>query len=272
MAVDSANLQSQFYFSQIDHLYGDKVHLIFSPLAHTLLARLGHSSSSQPEINYYVTKLYEILYDVVSSSLFPKVRTQVETRMNSPLQPAIYEGFVFDSKTSVVSIALTRAGTVPSQTIYNHLNYILDPSLIRQDFIYISRQTNTKGEVSGASIFGAKIGGDVQNKILLIPDPMGATGETMSEVYRYYMEKVKGPPFIVAALHLVVTPEYLKKMTQNCPNMHIFALRLDRGLSSPSVLEEIPGKNWPEERGLNEHQYIIPGLGGLGEMLNNSYC
>jgi uracil phosphoribosyltransferase len=70
----------------------------------------------------------------------------------------------------------------------------------------------------------------------------------------------------------VVTPEYLKKMTQNCPNMHIFALRLDRGLSSSSVLEEIPGKNWPEERGLNEHQYIIPGLGGLGEMLNNSYC
>jgi uracil phosphoribosyltransferase len=37
-------------------------------------------------------------------------------------------------------------------------------------------------------------------------------------------------------------------------------------------LREVPGKRWTEEKGLNDHQYIVPGAGGLGEILNNAYC
>ena len=50
------------------------------------------------------------------------------------------------------------------------------------------------------------------------------------------------------------------------------AYRLDRGLSAPDVLETLPGTRWDEERGLDAHSYIIPGAGGLGEVLNNSWC
>jgi uracil phosphoribosyltransferase len=74
------------------------------------------------------------------------------------------------------------------------------------------------------------------------------------------------------ALHLIVTPEYIKNVTTQCPDLQVFALRLDRGLSSVSALNEVPGKFWDQEIGLNDHQYIIPGAGGLGEILNNSYC
>ena len=46
----------------------------------------------------------------------------------------------------------------------------------------------------------------------------------------------------------------------------------DRGLSTPEALAERPGTLWAEERGLNESGYIVPGAGGLGEVLNNSWC
>jgi uracil phosphoribosyltransferase len=70
----------------------------------------------------------------------------------------------------------------------------------------------------------------------------------------------------------MITPEYLKRVTTDCPDLHVLALRLDRGLSTDKILNSIPGTFWDEERGLNDQQYIIPGAGGVGEILNNSYC
>ncbi|MGH7280580.1 MAG: uracil phosphoribosyltransferase, partial [Polyangiaceae bacterium] len=37
------------------------------------------------------------------------------------------------------------------------------------------------------------------------------------------------------------------------------------------VLATVPGTRWEEERGLDEHQYIVPGAGGVGEILNNAW-
>ena len=54
-------------------------------------------------------------------------------------------------------------------------------------------------------------------------------------------------------------------------SLHIFAVRLDRGLSAPDVLATTPGTRWDEERGLNDIQYIVPGAGGVGEVLNNAW-
>jgi uracil phosphoribosyltransferase len=43
-------------------------------------------------------------------------------------------------------------------------------------------------------------------------------------------------------------------------------------LSPADVLQTVPGTRWAEERGLTDHQYIVPGAGGLGEVLNNSWA
>jgi uracil phosphoribosyltransferase len=37
------------------------------------------------------------------------------------------------------------------------------------------------------------------------------------------------------------------------------------------VLRTEPGTHWDEERGLNDIQYIVPGAGGVGEILNNAW-
>jgi uracil phosphoribosyltransferase len=83
--------------------------------------------------------------------------------------------------------------------------------------------------------------------------------------------KTQGKARKYIALHCIVTPEYLKRVKQAHPDLIIYAVRLDRGLSSTDVLKSVPGTHWDQERGLNDKQYIVPGGGGFGEVLNNAY-
>jgi uracil phosphoribosyltransferase len=73
-------------------------------------------------------------------------------------------------------------------------------------------------------------------------------------------------------VNLIVTPEYLKKMKAEHPDVIVYAVRLDRGASPPDVLEAKPGLHWDRESGLTDKQYIVPGGGGFGEIMNNAYC
>jgi uracil phosphoribosyltransferase len=43
-------------------------------------------------------------------------------------------------------------------------------------------------------------------------------------------------------------------------------------MSPPDVLAEIPGARWDEESGLDDDDYIVPGAGGVGEIINNSWA
>ena len=175
----------------------------------------------------------------------------------------------FDPQTKVVSVNLARAGTYPSHICYEFLHWILPAKNIRQDHIFASRLTNESEQVIGTHLGGYKIGGEVENSFILFPDPMGATGSTIISAIDTYENKIKGVPKKYIALHLVVTPEYLKKVLTHSPKLTVVALRVDRGLSDKKILESPLGLYWEQEKGLNEKQYIIPGAGGLGELLNN---
>ncbi len=253
-----------------EHFYGKNVHIVHSPLMHSWLARLGNPATEQPLIDELVMMLYQHLFDVAIDEAFPKKRSKSETRMKSAHAEGFLDQEFIDQDTPAVSVGLARAGTLPSQLCYRKLNYLLNPKLVRQDHFYISRVTNEKNEVTGVSVAGSKIGGGVENAVVIFPDPMGATGSTIVEAVKHY--RTLGKPKAVIALHLIITPEYLAKVTKECPELQVYALRLDRGLSPADVLKEIPGKRWSEEKGLNQHHYIVPGAGGLGEILNNSYC
>ena len=92
----------------------------------------------------------------------------------------------------------------------------------------------------------------------------------MAWVADWYGRGMDGPPRKLVALHLIVTPEYLRRMTTAFPDMAIYALRLDRGASDEALFETVPGTS-EAESGLDEHGYILPGAGGLGEVINNSF-
>jgi uracil phosphoribosyltransferase len=124
--------------------------------------------------------------------------------------------------------------------------------------------------VTGVDLSGSKIGGSVEGAVLLLPDPMGATGQTTARVLRHYRETY-GRPSRVVALPMIATPEYLRTVLA-FEELVVYTARLDRGMSPPGVLRSLPGSRWDEERGLDEKSYIVPGAGGMGEVINNSWC
>ena len=70
---------------------------------------------------------------------------------------------------------------------------------------------------------------------------------------------------------LMATPESIRRVTAMHSGVRLYAGRLDRGLSSERALAAEPGAYPGEERGLNDVHYIVPGAGGMGELLTNSW-
>ena len=266
---DSQFKEIPFHLSEREHRYGNNVHLVADPFLHSHLARLCDLGTHQPVINELVTTLYSSLIKLVVNHEFPQKQTVTHSRMSTTHPEGHFESPILDPSVPVVSVNLARAGTLPSHVCYTSLNYFMDPRKVRQDHISIARQTNDSQKVTASAVSGHKIGGPVDDAIVLFPDPMGATGSTLIESIDLFKTYGKARKYI--AIHCIVTPEYLKAVHAKHPDLIVYTIRLDRGLSSEKVLQSVPGTFWDEERGLNDQHYIVPGGGGFGEILNNAY-
>src|SRR5580658_5029901 len=187
-----AYAQSRFRPTEVPHEYGPNVHLLDDPLAWTLLATLCARDTQQPQLGRLVRLLYERLAQVVVAAELPRTRIDVPTRMVTSSPQAVYRGVAVEKDTKVVTVGIARAGTVPSQIVYDLLNEILEPQGVRQDHLFMSRQTDDKGRVTGTSWHDAKIGRDVDGRTLLFPDPMGATGGSIVSAMTHYKTRLEG--------------------------------------------------------------------------------
>jgi uracil phosphoribosyltransferase len=257
---------------QVEHRYGPNVCLLRDPYLLTLLARLSSPETVQPDINRLVRELYTLMTSKVIAAVFPRRRVEQPTRMISRTPHGVYVGQTIEPATRVVVVDVARAGILPAAVVYDQLNHVLDARGVRQDHIVMSRQTDSStGAVVGVTMSSSKVAGDAAGAILVVPDPMGATGSSMCSAVNLYKQPGMIPPRAVLLLSLIVTPQYLARVRREHPEAQIFAVRLDRGLSPPHVLATVPGELWAEENGLDEHDYIVPGGGGFGEIMNNAY-
>ncbi len=260
-----------FTLSELKHHYGPNVHLVGTPYLLSQLAVLCANTTGQPQVNTLVRTLYGELVTMAVNHEFPRKAAAIPTRMIEHTPRGIYQGEILDPDVRAISVNIARAGTLPSQVTYDLLNTILQPKLVRQDHLIMSRMLDAAEHVVGSNIGGAKIGGDVDSAFVIFPDPMGATGGSLSTAIELYKKKVPGTMRKVICLNLIITPEYVRKMTTDHPDVAIYALRLDRGMSPPEVFTTAPGELWDKERGLDDRQYIVPGGGGMGEVMNNAY-
>jgi uracil phosphoribosyltransferase len=255
---------------ELEHAYAPNVHLLSDPVLLSQLARLCRPDVFQPEITTLVRDMYRAMVRLVIANEFPREHVAVKTRMIESTERGVWSGDVLDSSTRAVTVNIARAGTLPSQVAFETLVNLLAPDKVRQDHVFMARVTDEQGCVTGVSLSGSKIGGDVDGAVVLFPDPMGATGGSLSNTVALYKTPDARPKKLVS-LHLIVTPEFLARMRTDHPDVAIYAIRLDRGMSSEDVFASGLGAQPEAESGLNEIQYIVPGAGGVGELLNNSF-
>ncbi len=256
--------------SEIEHHYGSNVHILRDPFLATRLARLCSPETHQPEFNRIVRKLYDGLLQVVMNAEFPRRHDRFATRMAKTTGLAVLEADFLNPTTRVVTVDIVRGGIVPSSNVFNMLCEVMHPKCVRQDHLVMQRTTDADGVVTGAEMSGSKIGGPIDGQHILFPDPMGATGSSLCQAIGHYVHTLPGEPGPIITMNLIITPEFIRRVTTTFPQVKIYALRLDRGLSSEEVLATTPGERWDEEVGLNDHQYIVPGGGGFGELMNNA--
>jgi uracil phosphoribosyltransferase len=89
-----------------------------------------------------------------------------------------------------------------------------------------------------------KLPADISKRLVIVVDPMLATGGSASDAIR--MLKNKGCTSI-RLMCLVAAPEGVKKVQEDHPDVDIYSASLDEKL--------------------NDHAYIVPGLGDAGDRL-----
>ncbi len=255
----------------LEHKYGPGVHLLDDPWLYSLLARIGTPDTGTRDITDLIRTAYQRLCAAALAGEFPVVHGRVKTRMAPDEERGYYEGPLFCPETRLVVVAIARGGLVPAQTCYDAACQVLPPKNVRMDFLNMARTTNEHGQVTGVHFDGSKIGGPVNDAVVLIPDPMGATGGTVARTLDIYKDIEGGPARSYVCAHLMVTPEAIQRLAQTHPDARTYSGRLDRGLSPAAVLKTVPGTHPEQERGLNDQQYIVPGAGGIGELLTNSW-
>ncbi len=254
-----------------EHCYGPNVHILDDPYLNTLLTALCVPSTGQPQFNDLIRRVYEGLIRHLITGTYPRKQANAKTRMATEYPQAILRSEVIDPNTSTVVVDIARAGILPSQVCFDLLNGILTPNLVRQDHLIMARKVDDADKVVGATISGSKIGGEIGDRVVLFPDPMGATGGSLATAIEAYLGQGLGRPSRIVTMNLIVTPEFVKRISEIDFDVEIYALRLDRAMSSERALSAIPGTHWDEESGLSPSAYIIPGGGGFGELMNNSW-
>jgi uracil phosphoribosyltransferase len=201
---DSLYEKVPFKLSELVHHYGKNVHLVGNPFLMSQLATLCAKGVIQPQINRLVALLYTDLIKMVLNAEFPRKAAAIPTRMIDVTPQGIYQGEIIDPEVRAVTVNIARAGTLPSQVAFDLLNTIVQPALVRQDHIIMSRMLDDAEKVVGSNIGGAKIGGDIDDAFVLFPDPMGATGGSLSTAIKMYKEKVPGTPKRIICVNLRV--------------------------------------------------------------------
>ena len=256
---------------ELTHAYGQGVHVLGDPYALGMLAKLCSPETTQPAFNEIVRALYRHLMVPVCNEELPRTLVETPTRMAEKHPGACFRGVVVDPKSDLVVVDVARAGMLPALVCYEMANRLLDPARVRQDHVVMARTTDAAGAVTGADIYGGKIGGSIDGATVLLPDPMGATGSSVATVLEHYLERYGAAPAKLVCMHLIVTPRYIRTLKERFEDVVIYTLRVDRGLSDEEVLSSALGARWSEECGLDDTQYIVPGGGGFGELMNNSW-
>lgn len=213
----------------------EKISVCEHPIALQNLAVMRDKYAS-PELFRNATKrLAEVLFFSATDNL-PTIDTEIET----PLAKTISK--IIDPNATIIIAPILRAGLVFSQVasdllpdaVVQHIGLYRDHKTLQPIWYYNKLPKEFKNP---------------QNTYIYILDPMLATGGSAIEAIKLYSDK-KIPHENIRFISLLSSPEGLIHVQKHFPDVQLVTA-------------------WIDEK-LNEHGYIMPGLGDAGDRTFNT--
>jgi len=186
--------------------------------------------TSRGDFIFYSDRIIRLLVEEGLNHL-PVVPKVVETPTG-----AKYEGVGFEGK--ICGVSILRAGEAMEQGLREVCRSVrIGKILIQRD-----------EETTRPKLFYSKLPQDIEERYVLLLDPMLATGGSAMKAVEVIMEHGV-PEDRIIFINLISAPEGLKRFTARYPSLKVVT-------------------GWIDD-GLNERAYITPGLGDFGE---RRYC
>lgn len=151
-------------------------------------------------------------------------------------------GKKIDDKSNVFIVPILRAGLGISDALVNLLPFA------KIQHLGMCRNEETLEPIWYYNKLPVKFGNQ-NNTFVYICDPMLATGGSIIEAIKLYVEKGV-PEENITTINIISAPEGLNKVIKRFPNINIYTAAIDEQL--------------------NEKGYIVPGLGDAGDRIFNT--
>ena len=204
------------------------IYELSNPVTKTLVTHLRNKNTDAIRFRHTVTELTkQLTYEALKD--FPLITTNITTWQGD-------KNFKTIDEKNIVVVTVLRAGMPMLDSVVELL-----PNAVA-GFLAMKRDEDTHKSV----LYYDRLP-DCKNKIIILVDPMVATGGSMCDALD--LIKSKNPSKIIS-LNIIGSPEGLDLVNSKHPDVDIYISQID-------------------ER-LNEDKYIIPGLGDAGDRAYNT--
>ena len=205
----------------------DNVTIFNHPLVNHKIAILRDEKTSMKEFRELIEEITTLMTFECLKEDVPTVECQVTTPLETCTQYKVKDD-------SIVIVPILRAGL----GMVNGVHTLFPSAKVGHIGLYRNEETLEPCE------YYCKLPEGIEDKLVLVIDPMLATGGSASEAIT--MIKKRGCKHI-KIMGVIGAPEGVERLANDHPDVHIFVSTLDRCL--------------------NENGYILPGLGDAGDRL-----
>ncbi len=208
----------------------EKLNIVQNPVILTNLYIMRDKDTKSSEVRYAARKITSCLLYEASKTL-PLVDKEVTTPLTT------FTTKVVDEDVEIIVSPILRAGLIFTdeavdilpQAVIRHIGMYRDETTLKPVWYYNKLPKSLK---------------DANRTYVFITDPMLATGNSLLESVKLYIEK--GVPIQnIKAISIIAAPEGVENLQRHFPELEIITATLDDHL--------------------NEKGYIVPGMGDAGD-------
>lgn len=209
--------------------------LISNPIILQSLAKMRDEATACGDVRIATRKITRILLYEASKNL-PLVKKLIKTPLTN------FEAEVIDPDISIIISPILRAGLIFTDEAID----ILPQACIRHIGMYRDERTLTPVWYYNKVPMLAP---SPEKFFIYITDPMLATGNSLIEAIKLYVDK-QIPQENIKIVAIMAAPEGIENIHKYYPQVEIITSAIDKGL--------------------NEKGYIIPGMGDAGDRIFNT--